>query len=484
MLKVRSKDGPLVEFVPHPEQDQMLEDLGTGSDVLVLKPRQIGSSTVVAAYLLWLWLTSPDPVTIVVLSYKQKSAKHLLGMVRGFYDRLPAPLQLPLGRDTQDRLILEESGAEIMAVGAKDDEGTRSFTANVIWLSEFAFLPHAEELLAAAAGSLTASGQMIAESTANFWDDAMHQEIVKVERGDSDYLFRFFPWSMHDEYRVTGDTIAPTQEEQAWMELHDLDIEQLAWWRRKVRKLGVSKARREFPLTVSEAYSQGSGQFFPDADLEHLSLMDGTSSGTHRHEPYNPAHAYSAGFDPSAGIGRDASSLTVYNNTTGRVAATWVEKVHTVEDALTTLGALCVEYNAVLAIENNNHGHTYNSSIMELGAGAGVRLWLDRAGKPWTATAKSKDILWASLKKSVQSGSVTAVDTVTLSDLKKVQVDQHERVQLPRTKAGHCDSAVSFALAVMAGDQARPKQTGNFKSMLDKIKAQRLRDAHKAHRRY
>ena len=484
MLKVRSKDGPLVPFVPHPEQDMMLDDLGAGDDLLVLKPRQIGSSTVVAAYLLWLWLTSPDPVTIVVLSYKQKSAKHLLQMVKGFYDRLPEALQLPLSRATQDHLVLEESGAEIMAVGAKDDEGTRSFTANVIWLSEFAFLPHAEELLAAAAGSLTKSGQMIAESTANFWDDAMHQEITKVERGDSDYTFQFFPWSLHTEYRVEGDTLAPTSEEVAWMAQHDLDLEQLAWWRRKVRKLGVSKARREFPLTVSEAYSQGAGQFFPDGDLEHLSVMDGSSTGTTRHEPYNPAHAYSAGFDPSAGVGRDASSLTVYNSTTGRVAATWIEKVHSVEDALTTLGSLCVEYNAVLCIENNNHGHTYNQAIRELGAAAGVRLWLDRAGKPWMATKQSKDLLWSDFKRAVQNGSVTAVDVVTLSDLKKIQVDAHERVVLPRTKAGHCDAAVSFALAVMAGGQARPKQTGNFKSLLDKIKADRLRAASKAHRRY
>ncbi len=483
-LKVRSKDGPVVRLEPHPEQVEILDLLETGEDVLVLKPRQVGASTIIAAYLLWLWLTSPHPITIVVLSYKQKSAKHLLKMVRSFYNNLPEALRLPLERDTQDHLILEGTGAELMAVGAKDDEGTRSFTANYIWLSEFAFLPHSEELLAAAAGSITKGGQMIAETTANHWDDAMHQEIVKVERGESDYRFKFFPWSQHPAYRVTGDVIHPTPEEQEWMGKHGLDLEQLAWWRRKVRKLGVDKARREFPLTVNDAYSQGAGQFFRDSDLDHLAVFDGSSTGTVRHEPYTPTHSYAAGFDSFAGIGLDASALTIFNATTGRVAATWTAKVHTVDEALEILGALCVEYSAVLAIEHNNTGHTYNQAIRELGAASGVRLWLDRAGKPWVATVTSRAKLWTDLKKSVQNGTVTGVDAVTLSDLKKVKVDEHERIVLPRTKAGHCDAAVSFALAVMASGQARAQQAGHFKGMLDKLKAQRLRAATQGHRRY
>lgn len=483
LLKVRSKDGPVVSLVPQPEQVDILELLETGDSTLILKPRQIGSSTIIAAYLCWLWLTSPDPITIVVLSFKQKSAKHLLRMIKGFYSSLPEALRFELSTDTKDHVVLEASGAELMAVGAQDDEAARSFTANVIWLSEFAFLPNAEDLLAAAAGSLTTSGQLISESTSNHWDDALHQEIIKVERGESNYRFKFFPWSSHPHYRVEGDTVEPSPEELAWMEQYGLDLEQLAWWRRKVRALGASKARREFPLSVEEAYSQGSGQFFVDGDLDRLSVMDGLATGTKRFEPHNPLHAYSAGFDPSAGVGLDASSFTVYNRSTGRVAATWVSKNHTVEEALDTFSALCVEYHAVLCIEYNNHGHTYVELIREFGAGKGVRLWLDE-GKPWSSNAVSKAKLWTDLKKAVQTGVVTAVDTITLSDLRKIKLDKHEKIVLPRTSVGHCDSAVSFALAVMAAGQARPERKGHLASVLDKVKANRLRASSRAHRRY
>jgi hypothetical protein len=484
-LRIKTKAGPVAPLRMRPEQEEVLHALETGEDLIILKPRQIGCSTIIAAYLLWIWLTSPHPITIVVLSYKQKSAKHLMKMITGMYRKLPEPLRLPLSVDNQDHCVLEGSGAEIMAVGAQDDEGTRSFTAHYVWLSEFAFMPKADELMAAAVGSLTDDGQMIAESTANHWNDALHQEIQKVQRGESDNKFLFFPWKRHAMYR-TKDTVRPSPEEEEWMREHGLDTAQLAWWRRKVRKLGEGKARREFPLSISDAYAQGAGSFLTDEDLSRLTIHQGNAEGTTRYEVYNPRYAYGSGFDPGGGVGLDASSLTIYNYTLGTVAATWRMRTHTTEEALTTMGLLCTEYNALLAIEYNNHGHTYVEAILSLGVGVqGLELWLDpHTRKPWTANKKTRGLLWGNLKRAIQNGEVTGVDQITESDLRQVQEDDQGNIILPHTAAGHCDSAVSLALAVMAGKSARPRQGHSLETVLSTLKAQKFRQQSQQLRRY
>jgi hypothetical protein len=115
-LKVRSKAGRLVPFVFNAQQLVLLDELETGADVLVLKPRQIGASTLVAYWFFWVWFTSPDPVTLVILSYKQKSSKHLLRMVRRFYECLPVELRRPLSVSSTSSMQLEDTGAEVLVL--------------------------------------------------------------------------------------------------------------------------------------------------------------------------------------------------------------------------------------------------------------------------------------------------------------------------------------------------------------------------------
>ena len=175
-LFIIGKDGKKIKLIPNQEQLEMLEALLEGEDTLALKGRQIGSSTIVSAYLFWRWYTSQEPSTTAILSHKLNSSKHLLGMYRTFYDNLPSFLQRKLSVDNTTTMKLKDSGASIIAVSAEGKGGLRSFTCSYLHISEYAFAPNPEELKATALSALN-DGQLIIETTANHFNDAMHQEI-------------------------------------------------------------------------------------------------------------------------------------------------------------------------------------------------------------------------------------------------------------------------------------------------------------------
>ena len=92
------------------------------------------------------------------------------------------------------------TGAEVIAVSAEGKGGLRSFSANYIHLSEYAFAPNADELKATAIASLN-DGRLFQESTANVFGDPHHVDILKAQRGEANLHLLFFPWTMHEEYR-------------------------------------------------------------------------------------------------------------------------------------------------------------------------------------------------------------------------------------------------------------------------------------------
>jgi len=249
-LKIINKEGKLITLNPNQEQIRIIKELQKNKDALILKGRQIGSSTIVSAYLFWLFYTSVEPVTIAILSHKLASSKHLLEMHKIFYHNLPEFLKRPLDVENTICMKFKDSGASVIAVSAEGKGGLRSFTCSYLHISEYAFAPNPEELKATALSALN-NGQLIIESTANFFNDALHQEITRYERGEADWNYLFFPWFEHDAYQ----TELPDDEEIVWdgyelslSEKYNLTDEQLYWRRLKEQKMGSKdKFRREYP---------------------------------------------------------------------------------------------------------------------------------------------------------------------------------------------------------------------------------------------
>ena len=513
-LKVKSKSGKLISLTPTSEQIQIIDAfIGSEDHLVILKPRQIGSSTIALAILFWKWYTSSEPISIAILSHKLASSKHLLTIWFRFYDNLPQELQRPLSYRTTTNMKFRDTGAEVVAVSGAADGGLRSFSANYIHLSEYAFADDAEELKATALASLN-EGRLIQESTANFWGDAHHIDVLRAERGEGNLKLLFFPWSEHSEYTYKGtlkewqkkkyrpdpgnkphdsgnkpdaqndpnglltdgagllpdydgvlpdsdaapeeitpgskyiDKVWVSSEEQDLMAKHGLNVRQLLWRRLKIQQFGLHKFRREYPLTIDDAYGATSNAYFKDDDLANIDtvMIDMTADAINIIEEPRKEATYAIGIDVATGCGQDYSAIVVLDKVTWRQVAVWSSNTTAVPATADMVEHLSAMYhNALCLVEENNIGYAL---LLELRNRGFNKLWQHpTTGKDWNTNGKTKWLMFEELKETLASGAISQLDIATFQQLKQFVINSKGNIDVAH-KNGHGDSVIALALAV------------------------------------
>ena len=437
-LTIVDKRGRPVKLKLRSEQIQIIESLAAGDDTLVLKARQIGSTTAVAAFFFWKWFTAPDSQTYVSLSHKLASAKHILDIQRRFYTSLPRALQRPLSVDNTTTMTLADTGATLMAASAEGKGGLRSFTATGLHISEFAFTPHADELKATAIAALN-GGQLCIESTANHWGDPLHREIELWEAEMVEWDFLFFPWTSHEEY---------TQEPPEDFEINpDLDMTpgQQYWMARMAGKLGETKFRREYPLSVDDAYAQTDGAWIPAEMLKDIQVVKlETEGGQISKLDHNDR--YAIGVDTGAGVGGDYSALVVVSAMSGSVVEVRRSNSHTPTDWAQVVADASRKWkDAKVLVESNG---TWGGVIITELKHMSIPLWKDSDGDDWTTNASTKPKMLEGLKDALSRVAIPVLDSWTVGELRAFKVDDRGNPFCPRNGIHHGDTVIALALAL------------------------------------
>lgn len=443
-LKIINKDGKLVSLLPNNEQVEIIQALETGEPTLILKGRQIGSSTIVAAYFFWKIYTSKEPTTFAILSHKLQSAKHLLSMHKTFYENLPKFLQKEVEVNNTTELKFKDSGAKILAVSAGAEGGIRSFTCSYLHISEYTFSPNPQELKATALNALN-NGQLVIESTANYFNDALHQEWIKWTRGEAKWKALFFPWFTHHEYRMNPD--GPTtlsEDEESIKAKYGLALEQILWRREKISKIGLDKFKREFPASIDDAYSQTGNVYFKEEDFEDIHLVPVDPVEFNRFSKADKDDAYAIGVDVAAGVNRDYSVIYVVSKKTYNLVAVYRSRLIVPIALAARIQEIATEYNnALVLVESNNFGNVVLNELRHLGY---YNIW-SQDGKDWITTSKSKTEMFEGLKEVIQSGYITWLDMITYQELRALQLTDKGGIELPENMDSHADSALAMALA-------------------------------------
>jgi len=456
-LKIIDKNGKLITLTPNGEQVRIIEALEQGEDTLILKGRQIGSSTIVSAYLFWKAYTSTEPLTIAILSHKLASSKHLLEIHKTFYHNLPQFLKRPLSVENTTEMKFKDSGASIIAVSAEGKGGLRSFTCSYLQISEYAFAPNPDELKATALSALN-NGQLVIESTANHFNDALHQEIMRSERGDAKWNYLFFKWFDHKDYQEE----LPANEEIEWSNV-ELDLkekfsltdEQLYWRRLKLSKIGnLHKFQREYPATIEDAYSIAGNVYLSREDFEEIEIINVEPHTANVFDEPDPNDRYAIGVDVSAGVGRDYSVIYVLSKTTHQPVLIWrsneVSPVYLAERIVDFAN----DYNkALVLVESNNFGNVVLNEMSHMGY---RKIW-KKDGKDWITTLKSKTAMFENLKDEIVTGYIHLLDNIVYSELRAITVNDRGNIELANQDGAHSDNAVALALGYMCLQSIRIK---------------------------
>jgi len=446
LLTIVDKTGKNIRLALNEEQRTIITSLhrqeglnGTHKDVLILKPRQIGSTTAVAAYFFWRWLTAPGPETYVVLSHKISSSRHILNIHKHFYNSLPEPLKRVLSTDNGGEMKLADTGALLVAASAEGKGGLRSFTATGLHISEFAFSEDPEELKATALSALN-GGQLCIESTANFYGDAMFKEIELYQNGLVDWDFQFFPWTAHLEYSLEN-SFPPGYDKEG-----PLTRGQYAWRVQMANRLGETKFRREYPLSLEDAYSTVEGSWITLEDLKLLTILV-TEEGGEQLARVDLADRYAIGVDLGAGVGGDLSALVVVSVSTGQVVETRRSNSIPPIEFSEIIAEASAKWNGakILVEENGTYGGIVITELRHLG----LPQWTHpTSGKYWQTNGATKPMMLEHLKQQIVSGRITHLDTHIVGELRSFIINERGIAECPRSAGHHGDTVIALGLAI------------------------------------
>jgi hypothetical protein len=198
-----------IQFHLYPFQEKVLYQFQKNNYNIVLKSRQLGISTLVAGFSLWMMLFHKDK-NVLCIATKQDTAKNMVTKVRFMYDNLPSWLKGAEKPLENNKLLLKlANGSQVKAVSAASDAG-RSEAVSLLIIDEAAFIESIEEIFASAQQTLATGGGCIALSTPNGTGNWFHQTWQKAEIGDNSFVPIRLPWSVHpernQEWRVRQDS--------------------------------------------------------------------------------------------------------------------------------------------------------------------------------------------------------------------------------------------------------------------------------------
>ena len=185
-----------IQFNLYPFQEKVLGKFKDNPYSIILKSRQLGISTLTAAYSLWTMLFHKDK-NVLCIATKQETAKNMVTKVKFMYENLPSWLSIDYIENNKLTLRLT-NGSQIKATSASSDAG-RSEAVSLLLIDEAAFIENIGEIWASAQQTLATGGGCIALSTPYGTGGWFHQTWVKAEAKENEFLPIKLPWFVHPE---------------------------------------------------------------------------------------------------------------------------------------------------------------------------------------------------------------------------------------------------------------------------------------------
>ncbi len=165
---------------------------------IILKARQLGLSTTVAAYVCWLMIFHREK-NILVVATKQQTATNLVRKVKAIHKYLPLWVQQVAKIVVDNRTSFElTNGSQVKAASTSGDAG-RSEALSLLVVDEAALIEGMDELWAGLYPTLSTGGMCIALSTPYGVGNWFHKTYIESEEGKNDFYSMRLPWDVHPD---------------------------------------------------------------------------------------------------------------------------------------------------------------------------------------------------------------------------------------------------------------------------------------------
>lgn len=335
-------------FNLYPFQEEMLSDISNYKYNIILKSRQMGISTLLASYALWVSVFNKDK-NIVVVSLKQDVAKEIITKVRYANDHLPTWLKIVCEEDNKLSLKFK-NGSQIRATSTTSNSGV-SLAISELIIDECAMIPDMADMWAAIQPALSIGGKCHILSTPRNIGEWYHKTWVDANEGIKDGVGKngfhpiILPWDLHPD------------RNQAWRDSEGA-------------KLGSPKeAAREYDCSFASSGDSvidlATIEFYKKTFKEEPVECRGVDRALWiwQYPDYNKTYIIAA--DTSVGDGGDYQACHIIDAVTLEQCAEYKGQITTKEFG-NLLAALATEYNnALLVVERENTGYAVIQAIID-----------------------------------------------------------------------------------------------------------------------
>ncbi len=455
LLRVRTRTGACLPLRPNRVQREF--ERRRGQQNVVLKARQMGISTWVAARFFLKTITQPGTLSVEV-AHTQQAAEEIFRIVHRFYNELPEELRtgaLRTSRANARSLRFPELDSEYRVETAGDPNAGRGLTIQNLHCSEVGrWQGDARATLMGLRASMPTSGEVVLESTANGAYGCFYEEWMEApERGAVQH---FFPWWWEESYCAEAESWPEdmSDEERSLVEEHGLSAGQLLF-RRQLRKRFGALARQEYPESASECFVTSGSSIFDAEAIERRLRELGASAGSrwngqlHVWYPAVAGRSYVLGVDPAGGgADGDYAAMQVVDVETGLQCAEFRGKAGLLELAQRA-AELATEYNqALLAVERNNHGAGVLAYLQSV---CGYRrLYRQNGQDGWLTSVVTRPGMLRQLERMLAERPGAMMSRRLLEEMRTFVRDARGKTGAAAGQHDDCAMAMGLALAVRA----------------------------------
>lgn len=422
-------------YIEHPKGRRLLAlrdaqlltawDFIAEDQVLILKARQIGFTTLCMAFAVWRALFFED-WSCINLSRRKEDAEDALGKAIFAYEHLPDGMKsrLPARLDSSTTRMRFTNASRIESHPSRNNPA-RGRTVSLIIVDEWAFFENPAEAWSSIKPTFDIGGRLIALSTANGSGNLFHEMWVGATTGSNNFKPVFFPWS------------AVPERDEAWYERQRQDM--LPWI-----------LHQEFPRSPEEAFIKSGNPVFDVDKLDQIETAEPIRGYLAKHPYVNsfefrPAVdgqlsiyefpkanvTYVLGADVAEGLEYgDYSVAWIISTFSGKCVAKWRGHVDPDLFGSAVLANLGYWYNTALCgVEVNNHGYATCAAL----ANAHYpniyfrTAYDDRTMRPtskigWRSQINTKPLMIDNLRKALRE-EIQLRDAETIAELKTFVAD-------------------------------------------------------------
>ena len=309
---------------------------------IVLKSRQQGFSTLVAAYSVWLALFQREK-NILIIATKMKVAQNFIMKVKSMIKHMPKWLVLPAIVSNNKQEMIFDNGSQVKAISTSEDAG-RSEALSLLIVDEAAFVRNFDTIWTGLYPTLSTGGRAIILSTPNGVGGQYHKLYTDADAGLNEFNAIKVMWHDNPDY------------DQAWFD-----------------KMTANLSKRQIAQEYLCDFSISGDTFLDDNTIEWIGQMtrkpmmrEHTDNNVWIWKQPLSENEYVISADVSRGDAKDYSTFHVIDTSMSEVVAEYKGKIRPDD-----FGVLIDKYgrkynNALVCPENNSYGYATILKLQDL----------------------------------------------------------------------------------------------------------------------